>query len=91
MRLRNTNIVTVLLQCNRVKWKHSIMVTLTLLDESKDEVVFFLSFNRHEVHAIFPANVSCFQPVDFGRFVLLRVSAKEIIASFVREFFRSCK
>jgi len=64
---------------------------LTLLDQPENEVVLFLGFNRHEVHAIFPADVSRFQPIDFGRFVLLRVAAEEVIAPLVRELFRSLK
>lgn len=64
---------------------------LTLLDQSEDEVVLLFGLDRHEVHAVLPADVSRFQPIDFGRFVLLRVSAVEVIASLVRELLRSWK
>lgn len=31
---------------------------LTLLDEPEDHIVLFLGFNRNEIHAVLPANVS---------------------------------
>lgn len=68
-----------------------LIVLLTLLDQSEDKVVLLLGLDGHEVHAVLPADVPRFQPIDFGRLVLLRVSAVEVIASFVRELLGSWK
>lgn len=64
---------------------------LTLLDQLENHIILFFRLDGHQVHAVLPADVSGFQPVDLGRFVLLRVSAVEVIVTIKREFFRSCK
>ena len=59
---------------------------IILLNESEDHIVLVLTFYRHEVHAVFPADVSSIQPIHPLISVSWDVPAVEVIAASVVEF-----
>jgi hypothetical protein len=66
------------------------MLLLTLLDQSEDNVVLFLALHGHEVHAVFPTDVPCIQPIKSRVPVLGVVAAEEVVVSAIEELFWSC-
>lgn len=59
------------------------------LDQTEDQVVLLLRLQRHQVHAVFTADVASVQPVELAAGQPRNVAAQEVVLAAVLEFLRT--
>ena len=63
---------------------------VVLLDQSEDQVVLLLRFQRHQIHAVLAADVATIQPVHSLVSKCRNMGTVEVVVSTVAELLRTC-